>query len=316
MSIETRHVKYIFADVVRFTKGRTVDAQVEIIAGINEAFQTALEGTEAIFLPTGDGICAGIIAGDAAADAHLEGALNVLKFMREWPRELRHDRHCELRVGINESVDVIITDINGRPNIAGNGINQAQRLMSIADGGQIIAGRAAYETLSSRDAYADAFREVRAEIKHGTVLTGYQYVSTGIEYLNTGVPWSVQNSDPKDIELTEALGKHFGTGNQVSYTFQAMEAWQQEMALILPILEKGCSETQRETLHRSQKYWEKFFEGEVNFMAALRETVRGTMYRAINAGYQLELVRERVKNLRLHRDEWLDLQPEVMSEQR
>jgi hypothetical protein len=314
MSIETRHVKYIFADVVSFTESRTVDAQVEIIAGLNEAFRTALEGTEAIFLPTGDGICAGIIASDAGADAHLQGALKVLEFMPEWSRGLRHDRHCQLRVGINESVDVIITDINGRPNLAGNGINQAQRLMSIGDGGQIIAGRAAYETLSSRDAYADAFREVRAEIKHGTVMTGYQYVSAGIDYLNTGVPWSVQNSDPKDIELTEALGKHFGTGNQVSYTYEAIKAWQKEMALILPALDKRCSESQREALRRSQKSWEKFFEGEANFTAALRETVRGTMYRVISAGYQLELVRERVKNLRLYRDEWLDLQPEVILE--
>jgi hypothetical protein len=280
---------------------------VEIISGLNEAFRTALEGTEAIFLPTGDGICAGIIASDAAADAHLQGALKVLRFMREWPRELRRDRHCELRVGINESVDVLITDINGRPNVAGNGINQAQRLMSIADGGQIIAGRAAYETLSSRDAYADAFREVRVETKHGMLLTGYQYVSAGIEYLNTGVPWSVQNSDPKDIELTEALEKDFVTSHQVSYTFQAMEAWQREMALILPELDKMCSEKEREALHRSQNYWEKFFEGEVNFMAVLRETARGPMYRLIPVSHQLELVRERVKNLRLYR-EWLDLE--------
>jgi class 3 adenylate cyclase len=166
MSIETRHVKYIFADIVGFTERRTVDAQVEIISGLNNAFRTGLNGTEAIFLPTGDGICAGIIASNAPADAHLQGALRVLKFMHEWSgHQVRLDRYCELRVGINESVDVIITDISGRRNIAGNGINQAQRLMSMADGRQIIAGRAAYETLSSRDAYADAFREVRAETK-------------------------------------------------------------------------------------------------------------------------------------------------------
>ena len=34
--------------------------------------------------------------------------------------------------------------------------------------------------------------------------------------LNTDVPWAVQNSDPIDIDLTEALGKHFGKGSQVS----------------------------------------------------------------------------------------------------
>src|SRR5438105_13681041 len=79
MSIETRHVKYIFADVVGFTEGRTVDAQVEIIGTLNKAFATALDGLNAIFLPTGDGICAGIIAMNAPADAHLQGALAVLK---------------------------------------------------------------------------------------------------------------------------------------------------------------------------------------------------------------------------------------------
>jgi class 3 adenylate cyclase len=312
MSIETRHVKYIFADIVGFTERRTVDAQVEIISGLNDAFRSGLEGTEAIFLPTGDGICAGIIASKAPADAHLQGALRVLNFMHEWSGDqVRLDRCCELRVGINESVDVIITDINGRRNIAGNGINQAQRLMSMADGRQIIAGRAAYETLSSRDAYADAFREVRAETKRGAVLTGYQYISAGIDYLDTKVPWSVQNSDPKDIELTEALEKHFGKGSQVSYTIEAMEKWREEMGSIIAALEKRCSDDQRAALRRSQEHWHSFFAAEKDLLDALGR-IGGTMHRVLKASYRLDLVRERVKGLRTYSDEFLDYRTDAI----
>ena len=58
-NVETRHVRYIFADVVRFTEDRTLEAQVEIVAALNDAFKKSIGSLETIYLPTGDGMCAG-----------------------------------------------------------------------------------------------------------------------------------------------------------------------------------------------------------------------------------------------------------------
>jgi hypothetical protein len=81
MKAQTRHVKYVFADVVDFTLNRTIEAQVEIIGALNEAFREATENLETIFLPTGDGICAGIIKSYAPPDSHIKVALKVLTSM-------------------------------------------------------------------------------------------------------------------------------------------------------------------------------------------------------------------------------------------
>src|SRR4051812_26564087 len=104
MSIKTRHVKYAFADVVDFTRERTIEAQVEIIQALNAAFRSAVGDLEVIYLPTGDGICVGIVQSDAPADTHLKVALDVIRRMHEWSSDKGGNRACKVRFGINESV--------------------------------------------------------------------------------------------------------------------------------------------------------------------------------------------------------------------
>src|SRR5206468_10051453 len=143
----------VFADLVEFTERRTLEAQVEIIAALNGAFKEAIGRIEAIYLPTGDGICAAILQVEIEADVHLQTALRVLELFHAWSSQAPFNRKADLRIAINESVDAVVTDINGNRNLAGVGINSAQRLMTVANGNQIIAGHAAYETLRSRDRY-------------------------------------------------------------------------------------------------------------------------------------------------------------------
>ena len=115
----------------------------------------------------------------------------------------------------------------------------------------------------------------------------------------------MQNSDPKDIELTEALEKHFGKGSQVAYTMEAMGKWREEMDSIAGALKKRCSDEQRAALHRSQEHWQSFFAAEDDLLDALGK-IGGTMHRVLKASYRLDLVRERVKGLRTYSDEFLD----------
>lgn len=307
MKAETRHVKYAFADVVDFSVDRTVEAQVEIVTALNAAFTNAAESLEVIFLPTGDGICAGIIEVNASADAHIQLALDVLKHVHEWTQQALENRKCVVRFGVNEGVDTLITDINGRKNLAGAGINQAQRLMSIADGNQIVLGRAAFDSVSVHDDYANAFRELRVEVKHGQILTAYQFVRDGFPFLNNDVPESVQRTDPIELAMTQALSDpaNFSTSGQVAYIREATEKWEEEMESILTELTSNCTTDQATDLRKAQAAWARYRDKEMTWLVGLRATVFGTMYRVLGADIDLQLVRRRVMLLRLYRDEWL-----------
>jgi class 3 adenylate cyclase len=52
-------------------------------------------------------------------------------------------------MGINLGPVKLVKDINGHPNIIGDGINVAQRIMSFARPGQIVVSRSYYDVVSN-----------------------------------------------------------------------------------------------------------------------------------------------------------------------
>jgi hypothetical protein len=97
-------------------------------------------------------------------------------------------RQFQVRVGINANVDNLVVDVNGETNIAGAGINHAQRVMNAGDGNQILVGQSVFETLIQREKYLNGFRSYTAQIKHKIDLPVYQFVSPGHRGLNTDAP--------------------------------------------------------------------------------------------------------------------------------
>ena len=325
MDVETRHVKYVFADVVDFTVNRTVEAQVEIVAALGQAFRTAAEGLDTVFLPTGDGICAAIIQSDAAPDSHLLVALKVLASMYQWSENASANRRCTIRFALNESVDSLIRDINRNKNLAGPGINYAQRLLSLADGNQILAGHAVFETLRLRDQYVSAFRRHKAEVKHGEVITAYQFIKSDCGPLNTSIPLSVRRSEPIDLNTAVKFAEdHVGsTSSQVAILVEAMEAWQGEIRLTIEKMSRTMeqievekikageihsrsSPTLKDALAKTQVAWENYFQTEVDFLNELRATFHGTWFRVISADFRLEMIRQRAVLLRRYLRAWVD----------
>ena len=64
-----------------------------------------------------------------------------------------------LRIGINLGPVKLVRDINGHPNIVGDGINVAQRIMSFARPGQIVVSRSFFDVVSViSDEYAKLFK--------------------------------------------------------------------------------------------------------------------------------------------------------------
>src|SRR5256885_17257794 len=84
---DTRHIKYVFADIVRFSTNRSVEAQTDIVEALNaactQAFENLIPGGEVIYIPTGDGICVAIIDSKAAFDAHIVFAIELLARLDE-----------------------------------------------------------------------------------------------------------------------------------------------------------------------------------------------------------------------------------------
>jgi len=117
-------------------------------------------------------------------------------------------RKFAVRVGINQSDDNIVTDINDRKNVTGAGINNARRIMDLADGGQILVSSTVYENLHPRKQYYHAFgQELKKEAKHGLVLKMHQLIKPhNVNWLDINPPSSLV-SPPKPVEPEPKLTK-------------------------------------------------------------------------------------------------------------
>lgn len=132
----------VFVDIVDYSK-KTVAKQLAIKSWFNELLGQALASTasdDRLILDTGDGaaIC---FPGDPEEALFTANGLRVSLAERNYPE-------LAFRIGINLGPVKVVKDINGRPNIIGDGINVAQRVMSFADPNQILVSRSYYEVVS------------------------------------------------------------------------------------------------------------------------------------------------------------------------
>jgi len=204
--IEIARVQYVFLDVVGFTKNRSVEAQSEVVATLNDVVTRSLHSVnvaeeDTVFLATGDGIAIAMIE-VRGFDIHLRLAVEILRLIDEHNSATSDAmRKFEVRIGINENIDNVLKDINGRRNVAGAGISMAQRIMDKADASQILVGSTVYEVLRQREQYFSSFRPFTAKGKHGVTFSVYQFLSADCPGLNVTVPsvFAVKNIEPKKL---------------------------------------------------------------------------------------------------------------------
>ncbi len=193
-------VQSVFIDIVGFTKDRSVEAQSDVVATLNRVVTESvvslqIDPNDVIFLPTGDGMAIALVD-VKGLDLHLRLALELLRLTSAHNNtEKDESRRFDLRIGINENIDNVLTDINGRRNVAGDGISMAQRIMDQGDAGQILVGSTVFETLRHREKYLKAFRGYVAKAKHERQFSVYQFISEGIDGLQTTVPTAFKNKD-------------------------------------------------------------------------------------------------------------------------
>ena len=133
----------VFVDIVRYGE-ELVSKQVEMKARFGVFLATALEHTpvaDRLVLDTGDG-AALCFLGDP------EDALFAANSLRSAVLGAPGPEGLQLRLGINVGPVRVVKDINGQPNVLGDAINVAQRVMTFAAPNQILVSRSYYEMVS------------------------------------------------------------------------------------------------------------------------------------------------------------------------
>ena len=207
--------KYVFLDIVAYTK-RTIEAQCYIIGTLNRIVKGAvnryhISSDSLIYIPTGDGMCIAFVGTNIPFDIHVTIAKEILRRVNVNNSRVKDNwKQFKVRVGINQSDDNVVTDINDRKNVAGAGINNARRIMDLADASQILVSSTVYENLHPRKKYYHAFSgELKKEVKHGLVLRIHQLVEKDMTGLNVDMPSSFVIQAKPEPKLTKLAAYYF-----------------------------------------------------------------------------------------------------------
>lgn len=164
LSLETAHV--LFMDVVGYSK-LLLERQTEYLQRLQEivrdthAFRRAYADGQLISLPTGDGMALSFF-GDPEAP---------VRCADEVSRALRDRPEIKLRMGVNSGLVYRLADINANMNIAGGGINIAQRVMDCGDAGHILLSKRVADDIGQLSHWAKYVHDIgEAVVKHGVRL--------------------------------------------------------------------------------------------------------------------------------------------------
>jgi hypothetical protein len=134
-----------FLDIVEYSK-KSVSGQISLKERFNAFLSIAIRDVpvnDRIILDTGDGAAISFL-GDISDALH--AALSMRSSLLN--EGVRMEPPLLVRMGINLGPVRLVKDINGQPNIVGDGINVAQRVMGFADPGQILVSRSYYDAVS------------------------------------------------------------------------------------------------------------------------------------------------------------------------
>jgi Phosphotransferase enzyme family len=164
-----------------------------------------------IVLPTGDGMAACFFDGQNDARVLVTMALSLFKRVAEHNKvelsklsqpdcsqfsEQLWSNQCDafyLRAAISSGELFKYPDYNHRENAAGDCLNEAARLLSIAGPNQILISKSAANILSSDPEWEERLREFLPVTVKGARYEGWQLIGNDCPYLNSG---SVEKSKP------------------------------------------------------------------------------------------------------------------------
>ena len=153
----------LFMDIVAYSTFH-MDRQQQLLHDLQEAvrstptFARAQAEDQLIRLPTGDGIALVFFHGP---EAPVHCALELARILGNSPS-------IKLRMGIHTGPVYRVADINANRNVAGGGINIAQRVMDCGDAGHILVSSTVAELLGQVSAWSPMLHNLgEVKVKHG-----------------------------------------------------------------------------------------------------------------------------------------------------
>ena len=176
---QPRLMRYVVVDIVDFTKqpGQKQPRLIGILEQVVKE-QTARFGDDVTYLQAGDSVCV-VFSVSAGADAHIRTAMAIHIQMIQPNLQNRAD-WINLCIGVGQGEDYEFTDINGRKNFAGAGLNNAFRACQCCEPGEIFVTADALRSLRQLELWASvssAFRLVKTSFAKAskTELTFYRF---------------------------------------------------------------------------------------------------------------------------------------------
>ena len=165
--IELEIAYVLFVDIVGYSKLVTSEQRrfLELLNQIvreSEHFRLAEAKHRLLTVPTGDGMA---LVFYNTPEAPVECALEISSAASE-------HSELQLRMGIHSGPVSGVVDVSGRSNIAGAGINIAQRVMDCGDAGHILLSKRVADDLAQYRRWQPYLHQLGDfEVKHGVVVS-------------------------------------------------------------------------------------------------------------------------------------------------
>lgn len=163
LHLEIGHV--LFIDIVGYSK-LLIEEQKERLNQLTSIVLATAQVRESsdeqlVRLPTGDGM---VLVFRHSSEEPVRCALEIAEALRKHPE-------LPVRMGIHSGPVSEVTDVSGRTNLAGAGINMAQRVMDCGDAGHILLSQHVADDLMQYRQWAPRLRDLgECEVKHGVRL--------------------------------------------------------------------------------------------------------------------------------------------------
>jgi TolB-like protein len=161
IELEIAHV--LFIDIVGYSKLSVNEQHARIeelneIVRLTEQFRKAEAAKRILRIPTGDGM----------ALVFYKSPEEPAQCAFEISRALKNNQRLQVRMGIHSGPVSGVVDVNERTNVAGAGINVAQRVMDCGDAGHILLSKHVAEDLAEYERWRPFLHELgTCEVKHG-----------------------------------------------------------------------------------------------------------------------------------------------------
>jgi len=161
IELEIAHV--LFLDIVGYSKLSVNEQHARVeelneIVRLCEQFRKAEAASRLLKIPTGDGM----------ALVFYKSPEEPAQCAVEISRVLKDNARLQVRMGIHSGPVSGVVDVNERTNVAGGGINTAQRVMDCGDSGHILLSRHVAEDLAEYERWRPFLHDIGTfELKHG-----------------------------------------------------------------------------------------------------------------------------------------------------